>query len=100
MSNSFSFIKWAKEFASESLFEVENSKDIENIYVNKDKKTIVVVFHDGTKSIVKCAKGDTFNIYSGVAIAIVKACYGKGRFEKALENKIQYSRKEKKNETK
>lgn len=36
----------------------------------------IVKFKDGTKSVVKCAEGDSYSEFAGMAIAICKRLYG------------------------
>ncbi len=49
---------------------------IEKVIFNEDKLTTVVFWMDGTKTIVKCQAGDTFNKETGIAMAFMKRCYG------------------------
>lgn len=46
----------------------------------------VVFWDDGTKTVVKCQKGDTFSKETGLAMAIAKKAYGnKGRFNRVFK---------------
>jgi hypothetical protein len=49
---------------------------IEKVIFNEDKLTTVVLWTDGTKTIVRCQPGDTFNKETGIAMAFMKRCYG------------------------
>lgn len=55
-------------------FTVSNRINIEKVIFN-DPATIVF-WTDGTKTIVKCQEGDTFDKEKGLAMAIAKRCYG------------------------
>ncbi len=49
---------------------------IKKVIFNEEKLTTVVLWTDGTKTIVKCQPGDTFNKETGIAMAFMKRCYG------------------------
>jgi len=49
---------------------------IKDVIFNEEKRTTVVLWKDGTKTIVKCQPGDTFNKETGIAMAFMKRCYG------------------------
>lgn len=42
------------------------------VYSNKEKKTTVVIWPDGQKTIVKCQPGDEFDAEKGIAMCFVK----------------------------
>ena len=48
--------------------------EIKNVYFN-DPAT-VVIWNDGTKSIVRCSENDFYDPEKGLAMAIVKKVYG------------------------
>lgn len=48
--------------------------DIKNVIFNGN--ATIVIWHDGSKTVVKCAEGDTYSKFSGLAIAICKHMYG------------------------
>ena len=50
--------------------------EIKNVYFN-DPAT-VVIWNDGTKSIVRCSENDFYDPEKGLAMAIVKKVYGNG----------------------
>ena len=45
------------------------------IYVNEEKETICVVWHDGTKTIMKPQDGDDFDIEKGIALCFMKKAF-------------------------
>ena len=51
-----------------------NSLEIKNVYFN-DPVT-VVMWNDGTKTIVRCSENDFYDPEKGLAMAIVKKAYG------------------------
>lgn len=53
----------------------ERKISIEKIVPNEKKKAITVWFVNGSMQVVKCAKGVKFDLYSGVAYAIIKQLY-------------------------
>ena len=67
----------------------KNMKDINNIpevkkVIFNDPATIVY-WKDGTKTVVKCQKGDVFDSEKGFAMAFLKKCWGnKGNFNDKL----------------
>ena len=67
----------------------KNMKDINNIpevkkVIFNDPATIVY-WKDGTKTVVKCQKGDDFDPEKGFAMAFLKKCWGnKGNFNDKL----------------
>ena len=42
--------------------------------INKEKGTTVALWDDGTKTIVKCQPGETFDAEKGIAMCFVKRC--------------------------
>lgn len=52
------------------------SLKVNAIYVNEQKKTVVVVFSNGHKKIVKCSPKDEFDAEVGFAIAIAREFVG------------------------
>lgn len=64
------------------------SYKISRIYTN-NKDVVVVIFNDGTKIIKRLCEGDTFNLYTGVALAIAEKVYGsKTQFKKAVDKLV------------
>ena len=47
-------------------------KDIKQILVNAEKKTTTIVWLDDTVTMCKCCEGDTYDEFSGIAIAYLK----------------------------
>ena len=45
----------------------------------------IVFWGDGSKTVVKCAKGDKFNRYNGFCAALAKRIYGTSRARKIVE---------------
>lgn len=52
----------------------ESAPEIKNVYFN-DPMT-VVIWNDGTKTIVRCSENDFYDPEKGLAMAIVKKVYG------------------------
>lgn len=50
--------------------------DIKDVIYNEAKRTTVVIWKDGMKTIVKCQEGDFFDKEIGLAMAFMKRCYG------------------------
>lgn len=48
---------------------------IRNVYFNEAKRTTVVCWKDGTKTIVKCQPGDTFSKETGLALCYMKKAF-------------------------
>ena len=61
---------------------LERACDVpEIIDVIFNEPATVVFWEDGTKTIVKCQKGDSYSKETGLAMAIIKKLYGnKGRY--------------------
>ena len=58
---------------------------VEHIYVNEEKRIIVVKFVDGTVEKVKCDEEDDFDVTIGVALAICRRIFGShARFYKKV----------------
>jgi len=49
---------------------------IENIYANKEKRTIVIKWQDNTSTKVTCNEKDTWDIEKGIAMAVAKKALG------------------------
>ena len=65
--------------------------EIERIYVNENKRTIVVKWLTGERTKVKCAKGDTWNVEAGINAAIVKYITKSNHaYYKDIHKKIEY----------
>lgn len=47
----------------------------DKIWVNKEKKTVVIKWRDGVKTKVKCQDGDTFDAEKGIALCYMKRCF-------------------------
>ena len=76
-------------YANNNLFFSPNEININNIpevkkIIFNDPATIVY-WKDGTKTVVKCQKGDVFDSEKGFAMAFLKKCWGnKGNFNDKL----------------
>lgn len=56
------------------------------IIVNEDSKVTVVMWDDGTKTIVKCSEADQYDPYAAYCAAFAKKCYGtNSQLKKAIE---------------
>ena len=70
-------------FFSPSEININNIPEVKKVIFN-DPATIVY-WKDGTKTIVKCQKGDNFDSEKGFAMAFLKKCWGnKGNFNDKL----------------
>ena len=70
-------------FFSPSEININNIPEIKKVIFN-DPATIVY-WKDGTKTVVKCQKGDDFDPEKGFAMAFLKKCWGnKGNFNDKL----------------
>lgn len=59
--------------------------EIKNVFFNEVKKTTTVVFNDHTSIIVKCTDKDEFDPEMGLAMALVRKCFGsRSKFQKAV----------------
>lgn len=70
------------------------------VYYDDAAGVTVVLWRDGTKTIVRAAEGDTHDAYLGYCTALAKKCHGsnsalKRNLEKVL---VRVEKKEKKNE--
>lgn len=55
--------------------------------VNEDSKVTVVMWDDGTKTIVKCSEADQYDSYAAYCAAFAKKCYGtNSQLKKTIEN--------------
>lgn len=53
---------------------IQCPSDIKQVIFNGP--ATIVIWHDGSKTVVKCAEGDEYSKFSGLAIAICKHIYG------------------------
>ena len=75
-------------FFSPSEININNIPEVKKIIFN-DPATIVY-WKDGTKTVVKCQKGDYFDLEKGFAMAFIKKCWGnKGNFNDKLRKIIK-----------
>lgn len=68
------------------------------IIINEDSKVTVVMWDDGTKTIVKCSDADQYDSYAAYCAAFAKKCYGtNSQLKKTIENLtvVQESKKKK-----
>ena len=78
-------------------------KELKNIYVNENKKTVVALWKDGTKTFAQCSPDDNFSTECGVLICYLKKTCGNSGFYGLmgdLMEKVKIQNKNKKeNET-
>ena len=75
-------------FFSPSEININNIPEVKKVIFN-DPATIVY-WKDGTKTVVKCQKGDYFDPEKGFAMAFLKKCWGnKGNFNDKLRKNIK-----------
>lgn len=71
----------------------EADMTIKQVYFNEP--VTVVIWADGTKTIVKCQEGDTYSKETGLAVAIAKKALGnKGNFNEVFKKWIPEYRKD------
>ena len=73
------------------LFSKKNSKEVYNKRIFSEIKDIIIndpatiiLWKDGTKTVVKCQNEDTFDPGTGIAMAILKKLYGNSGFYKDI----------------
>lgn len=54
--------------------------ELKNIYVNENKKTVVALWKDGTKTFAQCSPEDNFSTECGVLICYLKKTCGNSGF--------------------
>jgi len=60
--------------------------EIDKVYFNKEKGTTVVIWKDGTKTIVRCQPNDTWDPEKGLAMCYVKRSLGnRGSFNEVFK---------------
>lgn len=85
----------AKVFSSSIQKRDMSAFDIENIYVNEEKRTIVVKWGDGATTKVKLEKGDVFDLEAGVSFALLKRLLiSHHHLQRVIKDKVIYSKKE------
>lgn len=67
----------------------KNKYEIVNVIFNGP--ATIVFWRDGTKTVVKCTKGDTFSEDAGVALCIVKKMMGDS-FHRVLKDAVKKGR--------
>lgn len=73
---------------SEINININNIPEVKKVIFN-DPATIIY-WKDGTKTVVKCQKGDYFDLEKGFAMAFLKKCWGnKGNFNDKLRKNIK-----------
>ena len=89
-ANGFVQIKYV---GSDSNTIKEANMTIKQVYFNEP--VTVVLWADGTKTIVKCQEGDTYSKETGLAVAIAKKALGnKGNFNEVFKKWIPEYRKD------
>ena len=65
---------------------------IDRIVSDATNRVIVVNFSDGSREVVRCQEGDTFDTYVGVAVALVRYCCGSNtKFHNLVDSLVVYS---------
>ena len=77
-TNYFEYAKYAKDAAN-----IRKQLSVKKVIFN-DPATIVF-WEDGTKTVVKCSKNDSFNPYNGFCAALAKKIYGTSRTRKIVD---------------
>ena len=67
----------------------EGKPTVERVIFNNP--ATIVLFSDGTKSVVKCQKGDKYSKEAGLSLAIAKRMLGNKEFHKTFEKFIEIS---------
>lgn len=84
-----------KVFSSSMQYQDMSAFDIENIFVNEEKGTIVVKWGDGATTKVKLEKGDTFDLEAGVSFALLKRLLiSHHHLQRVIKDKVIFSGKE------
>lgn len=59
---------------------------LKRIIISKKAGVTVVLWDDGTKTIVKCSEADTYDVYAAYCAAFAKKCYGtNSQLKKTIE---------------
>lgn len=94
------FIEDMADFLEKIMGEVEEEYEeldfkIKDCYVNEEKRTVVILWADGTSTKSTCHKEDNFDPVAGFAIAFAKHYYGSSKkfHEFALKNVNKHSTK-------
>lgn len=63
------------------------------IIVDEQARVTVVLWHDGTKTIVRCSELDNYDPYAAYCAAFAKRCYGtNSRLKRIIESCTVHSR--------
>lgn len=64
---------------------------IERIVSDVINRVVVVNFSDGSREVVRCQEGDTFDTYVGVAVALARYCCGSNtKFHNLVDSLVVY----------
>lgn len=73
-----------------TLFKISDNI-IKTVFVDQEKKVIVVQFSDDTKEVIKCSLDDDFDPAVGVSLAICRKLFGHATFyKKIVQKKAHY----------
>lgn len=65
--------------------------NIERIVSDAINRVVVVNFSDGSREVVRCQEGDTFDTYVGVAVALARYCCGSNtKFHNLVDSLVVY----------
>lgn len=71
---------------------IDNIPSIDRIVSDATNRVVVVNFSDGSREVVRCQEGDTFDTYVGVAVALVRYCCGSNtKFRNIVDSLVVYS---------
>jgi len=85
---------YKKELAALSIFEKALGIKKDELKITKvisNEPATIVFWKDGTKTVVKCQEGDTYDLEKGILYAIVRKVYGEGRDYTNILNVINES---------
>lgn len=70
---------------------IDNIPSIDRIVSDAINRVVVVNFSDGSREVVRCQEGDTFDTYVGVAVALVRYCCGSNtKFRNLVDSLVVY----------
>lgn len=74
--------------------------ELKNIYVNENKKTVVALWKDGTKTFAQCSPDDNFSTECGVLICYLKKTCGNSGFYGLISDLMEKVKVQNKKENK
>lgn len=79
-----SIVSKAKLSKDMTYYSRDKEKSLQVVKVINNNPAVIVFFNDGSKTVAKCDKEDTFSLETGISICLLKKILGNKGFHQAI----------------